>query len=194
MTVRSIDNQSPDEQDQAVATLTTAFSSDPVLRWVFPDAHQYLADFPRLVRAFAGRAFEDHTAHCTEGIHAVALWLAPGTAPDEEAMGALLDERIPGARKEELFGFLEQMGPYHPAEPHWYLPLIGVDPMSQGQGTGSALLRHALKMCDSQRVPAYLEASSPRNKPLYERHGFEEIGVIQAGSSPPMWPMVRRPR
>ena len=31
-------------------------------------------------------------------------------------------------------------------------------------------------------------------RPHYARHGFEELGVIQAGSSPPMWPMRRSPR
>jgi len=29
---------------------------------------------------------------------------------------------------------------------------------------------------------------------LYERFGFEALGVIQAGTSPPMWPMLRKPR
>jgi hypothetical protein len=37
-----------------------------------------------------------------------------------------------------------------------------------------------------------LEATSPVNKPLYERHGFEQIGVIQSGDSS-IWPMVRKP-
>jgi hypothetical protein len=48
------------------------------------------------------------------------------------------------------------------------------------------LLRHALERCDRDRLPAYLDATSPRNRALYARHGFEELGVIQAGSSPPM--------
>jgi len=30
-------------------------------------------------------------------------------------------------------------------------------------------------------IATYLEAASPLNKPLYERHGFEELGVIQEG-------------
>jgi GNAT superfamily N-acetyltransferase len=87
-----------------------------------------------------------------------------------------------------------QMGEFHLTEPHWYLPLIGVDVTKQGRGYGSALLRHALERCDRDGLPAYLEAKSALNKPLYERQGFEELGVIQAGSSPPMWPMQRRPR
>ena len=74
------------------------------------------------------------------------------------------------------------------------LPLIGVDPVQQGRGQGGALLRHALERCDREGMPAYLESSNPRNVPLYERHGFESIGRIQAGSSPTVIPMLRRAR
>ncbi|MGH6833122.1 MAG: GNAT family N-acetyltransferase, partial [Methyloceanibacter sp.] len=81
-----------------------------------------------------------------------------------------------------------------PKEPHWYLPLIGTDPAKQGNGYGSALLRHALAICDREKMPAYLEATSARNVPLYQRHGFEALGTIQVGSSPPITPMLRKPR
>ncbi len=47
---------------------------------------------------------------------------------------------------------------------------------------------------DTDGALFYLEATSPLNKSLYERHGFEEIGVIQFGTSPPLWPMLRKPR
>ena len=93
-----------------------------------------------------------------------------------------------------VFAVAEQMDQYHPEEPHWYLPLIGVDPAHQGKGYGSALLRHALAICDREKMPAYLESSNPRDNPLYQRHGFEVIGTIQAGSSPPLWPMLRQPQ
>jgi hypothetical protein len=39
-----------------------------------------------------------------------------------------------------------------------------------------------------------MEATSPRNRRLFERHGFETDGAIRAGASPPVWPMVRAPR
>ena len=91
-----------------------------------------------------------------------------------------------------LFAVFEQMGQYHPDEPHWYLPLIGVDPAQQGKGYGSALLKYALRRCDEDGSPAYLESSNPKNIPLYRRHGFEVLGTIQVGSSPPITPMLRR--
>ena len=108
-------------------------------------------------------------------------------------MGTLAAEAVPAADQEEFFGFMGQVEEFHPTDPHWYLPIIGVDVTKQGQGYGSALLRHALERCDRDRLPAYLEASSPLNKSLYERHGFEALGVIQEGSSPPLWPMQRSP-
>ncbi len=86
------------------------------------------------------------------------------------------------------------MGSYHPSEPHWYLPLIGVDPTREAKGYGSALLKHALAQCDDEKQLAYLESSKPSNLPLYERHGFEILGTIQVRSSPPIWPMARRPQ
>jgi len=182
------------DQDRAIDTITAAFISDPVSRWAFRDAHQYLTYFPRLVRAFAGGAFDSGTAHSVEVFSGVALWLPPGVHPDEEAMGALMEEGIPASEQVEIFGFPGQMGEYHPTDQHWYLPMLGVDPARQGRGYGSALLRHGLETCDTQGIPAYLEATSERNKRLYERHGFEAIGVIQSGSSPPMWPMLHKPR
>lgn len=85
------------------------------------------------------------------------------------------------------------MGELHPSAEVWYLPLIGVDLVAQGRGLGSALLRHTLTTCDSDGLPAYLEATNPRNRDLYARHGFAVIGVIQAGSSPPIRAMLREP-
>jgi Acetyltransferases len=86
------------------------------------------------------------------------------------------------------------MGNFHPHEPHWYLPIIGVDPPHQGRGLGEQLMAHALARCDADRLPAYLESSNPRNLSFYQRHGFEALGRIQVGSSPTLVPMLRRPQ
>jgi ribosomal protein S18 acetylase RimI-like enzyme len=182
------------DEDRAIATITMAFSNDPVARWFLRDAGVYLTYWPRIVKAFGGAAFNEGTADSIDDCGGVALWLPPGVGPDEETMGALATEAVPAADQDEAFAFMEQQGGFHPSEPHWYLPLIGVDVAKQGHGYGSALLCHALERCDRDRLPAFLEASSPRNKALYARYGFEELGVIQAGSSPPMWPMQRTSR
>jgi GNAT superfamily N-acetyltransferase len=95
------------------------------------------------------------------------LWLSPGVAPDEASLVKVIQDTVATERKDAMFSMFEQMDAYHPGQPHWHLPLIGVDPMSQGRGIGSALQRHILEQCDHQKMLAYLEATSPRNVPLY---------------------------
>jgi hypothetical protein len=49
-------------------------------------------------------------------------------------------------------------------------------------------------VCDRETLPAYLEATSPRSVPLYQRHGFEIVGAISVEGSPIITPMLRKPR
>jgi hypothetical protein len=55
-------------------------------------------------------------------------------------------------------------------------------------------LRAVLEECDATGLPAYLEATSPLNRPLYERFGFETVATIEVGNCPPIPAMLRRPR
>ncbi|MGH2530838.1 MAG: GNAT family N-acetyltransferase [Thermomicrobiales bacterium] len=182
------------DEARVVGALVLAFGADPVGRWLYPDPQQYLSYAPDFIRAFAGQAFAHETAYYVDGYAGAALWLPPGGHPDEDGLVALIERSAAGRDQAELFAVLEQMEGYHPSEPHWYLPLIGVDPTQQGRGYGSALLQHTLARCDRDNMLAYLEASSPRNRLLYERHGFEMLASIQFGKSPTIWPMVRQPR
>lgn len=182
------------EQQAVIDVITLAFSSDPMARWAYPEPATYLAAMPETIRAFGGNGFAHGAAHLVEDGRAAAMWLPPGVEPDHERMTALSEQHVAADRLGEMGRIFELMAEYHPKEPCWFLPLIGVDPAAQGRGYGSALLRYALERCDRDGVPAYLESSNPRNIPLYERHGFERLGAIQAGSSPTLVPMLRRPR
>jgi len=184
----------PEQAERAVATIMLAFSTDPMARWSLSDPAVYLAQFPAVVRAFGGSAFAAGTAHHVDDFAGAALWLAPGAHADEEALGAIMQAACLPERMADAAVVFAEMANYHPTEPHWYLPLIGVDPMHKGKGLGSRLLAHALQQCDADHLPAYLESSNPANIALYERHGFERLGTIQAGSSPPLVPMLRRAR
>jgi ribosomal protein S18 acetylase RimI-like enzyme len=171
-----------------------AFASDPIMRWMWPEAHEYLRHFPALVRGFGGRAFENGTAYTTGDFRGGSLWLPPGVAPDGDALDKLFKDTTTEPVRSEVFPILEQMGESHPHEPHWHLAFIGVDPMHRGKGTGAALLRYALARIDEQGLHSYLESSNPANISLYQRHGFEVIREIRVGGSPPVFPMLRVPR
>jgi len=101
---------------------------------------------------------------------------------------------VSGSKRDDVFALMAEMGRYHPSEPHWYLPLIGVDPSYHRRGMGTGLMRRGLERCNREGMPAYLEASSNASRRLYERFGFQVLGTIQAAASPPLYPMVRQPR
>jgi ribosomal protein S18 acetylase RimI-like enzyme len=181
-------------QEAAIAVIVLAFGSDPAARWTWPDPQQFLTHFPTFVKTLAGKAFAHGSAYSVDGHAGAALWLPPGVGPDEEALATLLQRTGAASAQRDVFAVFEQMESYHPREPHWFLPFIGIDPSHQGKGYGSALMKHALIPCDRDRTLAYLESSNPKNIPLYERHGFELLGTIQVGASPPIYPMLRKPR
>ena len=186
MTLPKIKFATAADEAAVIAVVTLAFSTDPVARWIYPDPHQYLTHFPPFVQAFGGRAFAHGSAYYVDGYAGAALWLPPGVQPDEDTLVSFIQNTVGEWERGDVSAVFEQMGSYHPHEPHWYLPLIGVDPAQQGKGYGSELLKHALSRCDGDQKLAYLESTNPRNIPLYERHGFELLGTIQAGTSPPI--------
>jgi GNAT superfamily N-acetyltransferase len=84
---------------------------------------------------------------------------------------------------------------HHPTVPHWYLYYLATTAHRQSTGIGSALMRPVLQTCDEQGIPAYLEATTERNRALYLRHGFvpaEPLPLPRGG--PVLYPMWREPQ
>lgn len=82
-----------------------------------------------------------------------------------------LGPRLPRARR--LQRLFERV---HLEEPHYYVRYLGV-----------------ADRCDSEGVPAYLEASTERSAALYERLGFVHLGELSVANGPRFWPMRRPP-
>jgi ribosomal protein S18 acetylase RimI-like enzyme len=184
----------PADMEPLISVMVLAFAADPVARWMYRDPQRYLAYFGRFIRAFAGKAFSSGTAWSIDGNLGGALWLPPDVKPDEGAIATILDESVPRDVMADVNAMFGEMAAYHPRNPHWYLPTIGIEPHLHRKGLGSALLTQALSRCDQEHMPAYLESSNSANTALYQRFGFEGLGVIRAGCSPPMVPMLRGAR
>jgi GNAT superfamily N-acetyltransferase len=178
----------PEDLEPLVSMLVLAFASDPLERWKYRDTQRYLAYFGRFVRAFGGKAFSAGTAWRIEGYAGAALWLPPNVKPDEDAIASIVDESVPKDVIANMHSIFEEMEAYHPTAPHWYLPLIGVEPHLRRKRLGTALLAQALKRCDEEHMPAYLESTNPANTPLYQRLGFEPLGTCR--QFPPSGPNV----
>ena len=180
--------------EQTLAAIVAAFLTDPLIRFALPAPHTYLSVMPEVARAFGGAAFDHGTAYVTDDFRGAALWLPPGVRQNDEKLAGVMLDAVPPERLNDLLQMIERVDQSHPAEPHWYLSMIGVEPFAQGEGLGGALMRHGVRRCDDEGVIAYLESSNPRNISLYDRHGFEAMGEIQVGAAPSVTPMVRQPR
>ena len=182
------------EQRIALDTLVVAFSADPVERWLYPEAYQYLTHFPAFLSAFGGKAFAEESVWRLGAYSGVALWLPPHVDLDGDGIVAVLTDTVAPEKHEDTFAVLGQMDDAHPKFPHWYLPWFGVDPAVQGRGLGGALMKHCLRVVDEDHLPAYLDFPNPRNISFYQRHGFVVTGEAQAGACPPVTAMLRAAR
>ena len=134
------------DADHVLAVMTRAFSRDPATRWMFPERDEYLTQFPPFARLYTFGAFDEGAVHGIASAAAYAMWLAPGVHSDDEGISDLLKQCIPERRHSEVFDLIAEMNAYRLPELHWFLPLIGVDPVRRGYG--SALMDHMLARCD----------------------------------------------
>ena len=176
--------------------MAAAFYHDPVASWLFRDDARRLRQLERGFALFIRRLYLP-AGECltTDDAAGGALWLPPG----RWRAGPLAQVRvlaglapIAGSGLPRFLRYSRLMESKHPREDHFYLPFMGVEPARQGRGIGSALLRPVLERCDGTGVPAYLEASSPRNRDLYSRHGFKAFEEVElAAGGPVHWLMWR---
>jgi GNAT superfamily N-acetyltransferase len=187
------------EVEPVAQALARAFLDDPHFRWIVRDEDKRLRRMERGFATFVRRIWLPHDeSFVHERLIGAALWMPPDSWHQSlfEQL-RLLPEIVAAARgaTPRLLKATTWMEKRHPREPHWYLPAIGMTPAWQGRGYGAALLRPMLERCDAERMPAYLEASTPRNRALYERHGFELIEEGRyARDAPPLFRMWREPK
>ncbi|OEV04486.1 GNAT family N-acetyltransferase [Streptomyces oceani] len=172
-----------------------AFADEAVTAWVVPDpAHR-----PEHLRRTFGESLATVVADggmtlalTPEGEPvAASVWLS--CASGERATGpegpAVQDED-PVARRLAVVD--AATGSRHPTVAHLHLSAMAVLPHQRGRGAGAAVLAAGLERARARRLPVYLEASTPDNRRLYERHGFRHLGdpisLPEGGPSlQPMW-------
>ncbi len=143
-------------------------------------------------------AFEHGLVFTTDDLAGAAVWAPPerwrvslrATIREAPTMVGVFGRRLPLALRARM-----RIERKHPARPgHYYLAVVGVEPSAQGRGLGSKLMYPVLSEADAGGVAAYLEASTPRSRALYERHGFEVVEEIRLPrSGPAIWRMWRDP-
>jgi ribosomal protein S18 acetylase RimI-like enzyme len=179
-----------DQVEAASKVLARAFQDDPLFVYCFPDPIKREIKTAThckwliLLGILSGEVYT--TSNEIEG---VAIW-HPYAIEDKKG-GKLSKEFMKKLRKvrkelfldplyaerltvfEEIANLFQQE---HVNFPHWYLAFIGVDPIHQGKGYSSMLLKMQLTEIDKQNVPCYLHTENESNVKLYEHFGFDLIG------------------
>jgi ribosomal protein S18 acetylase RimI-like enzyme len=180
---RQVRKARSDEVTDLSRALAQAFFEDPTAAYIVPDTLSRLNILGGGFELFLRRVWLHHGEIYAVGEPAVGvcIWNPPGAWKVSVSKQLSI---LPALIRESD----------HPSEPHYYLPFVGVEPDSQGRGLGSALMHPVLSRCDADEMAAYLEASTLRNRALYERHGFKVTNEFKAGrGAPTMWRMWRTP-
>ncbi|WP_344888864.1 GNAT family N-acetyltransferase [Nonomuraea antimicrobica] len=177
------------DTEQVAELIATAFAGLRAVSYLVPERRARHRVMAATFRIQVEHAIEHGEVHLMDEGQAVAVWF-PHMAPVPPPPG--YDRRMAEATGEwaDRFRVLDELfEEHHPTEPHHYLAFLAVHPDRQNQGLGTALLRYQHARVGG--LPAYLEASDPRNRDLYARHGYRlrEPFALPDGSL--FWPMWR---
>lgn len=193
----------PEERlEEAAALLARSFHDDPNHVHFFPDEGTRARALPRefaLVCRDALGLGHVYAASRDGELVGVAAWLPPGGFPLSlrRQLRAVPDMvRILAAAprsSRRLLQFTASATRMHPAQPYWYLLVVGVEPAMQGLGIGTRLLAPVFARADEEGLPCYLETDTERNVVWYRKLGFEVIRdrVSFTPGGPPFWTMLR---
>jgi GNAT superfamily N-acetyltransferase len=196
----------PEQAKLAGAILARSHADYPSFRHLFPDAERRARVLPAVFSGVARDAARLGSAYgaldSDAGLRGVAIWLAPGKfpwSPLRQLRGTGWMLSVLRADPRSFRAFMQtgaNSARLHPADPHWYLETMGVDPNIQRRGLGGRLLKPVLEMADRDQVACYLETADPRNADYYARHGFvvESPALRVVPNGPAHIAMRRRPR
>jgi len=188
-----------------IAALARAFFDDPLFGFFVPDLlHQTkgLLGFMNGAVKDAQPFGEIWVAHDSGKVASAAVWLPPGAYPRGTKREVLTNLRAVPAfvrARGRIGASLKLLAAVDKAHkdvdsPHFYLAVLGSDPLYQRVGAGSAVLGPVLERCDEEGLPAYLETQKEANIAYYARHRFEVVRTIEAGPCPTVWTLLRNPR
>lgn len=91
-----------------------------------------------------------------------------------------------------FFEYASKVHNRHAPFPHWYLTFMAVDPVFQGRGYASALIKPMLARIDQEHLHCYLEPQNEKNVPIYQHYGFKVVEVDTIpGTDVKNWAMLR---
>lgn len=177
--------------------LARAFHADPMVVWPLVTTDDLESRMRRQFELVDTQfAAEGWIHEAADGAGVIAL--VPPEGDDryheiDEVIAAGMAFLTPdgGARYARFWAWVEAC---HPAERHWLLDQLAVEPAAQGRGIGATMLGFAVTRSAADGLPLFLETGVARNLALYERFGFMVTHEADApGDGPHVWFMRHDP-
>ena len=191
----------PGELDQFGRSMSRAFFTDPLMQYIEPDEEKRLKTgnwFLTRAIAYCERWGEVYT---DESLAGGGAWLTPGNT----TMSTMRILRIGLWQMPFRLGFggFSRFNKLDSATAkvhkrvvkgdHWYLLLLGVDPVQQSNGIGSAAIEVGAAKAQQAGLPVYLETMTQSNVDYYQKRGFEVAEEFDVDDQLHVWAMVRQP-
>ena len=102
---------SKDKVKQVKSAILLAFSSDPFIRWLFPNPNDYVEKFSIWIDEFISIGMPAEGVYADEGVSGSAIWLPPGINLDEGVLGSTFTA-IPTDRVETALKLFDIFGTF----------------------------------------------------------------------------------
>ncbi len=186
------------EIQTASRALGRAFYDDPLMMYLMPSDGRRTRVMTYVMRCAVRMAFPEGESYILDAPeNGAALFLPPGRRkfPAARVLGAILPDswRFGLGPIARYLAVMKEFEAKHPAEDHWYLATLGIEPDRQGQGLGGRLMSPVLKRAEAEGTTVYLETNKTRNVVFYQKHGFRvrEHFNCHGGRGPESWTMIR---
>ena len=161
-----------------------AFQNDPIWIYVFPDAskrERYLKYVFQFIVRYGYRYGEVYAT--SDKLEGIIAWLPPNEIHRSiikqiRCMSPSFLFRIGKTMIKKYIpidNYNDLAHKRHAPFPHWYLQIIGVEPIHQKKGFGSILINTMIERLDIEKLPIYLDTNTEYNVNFYKSLGFRVL-------------------
>ncbi|MDH4263701.1 MAG: GNAT family N-acetyltransferase [Spirochaetia bacterium] len=192
-------------EKEAIQVLSMSFVNDPGIAFFSPNPVKRMHHTIKMVSGMSGilNSFgKKFMIKTNDKIAAVAMWVPPGKNINNWRLikaGFILIPFVMGLRVfRKIMMFLDiamRLQEEHMENrDHWHLFYVGVNPASQRNGYGKAVISEILGESDKTKIPVFVQVFTEEGQRFFKKNGFEIISKTKFSEDCIMNCMIREPK
>lgn len=192
---------SKDQIKPASYVISEAFFNDPLMLYLFPKAKERKRKLKSMMELLLRIGIKYGIVHTTSAkLEGIAIWFPSNKSKITTWMGLLnggfsyffkLGSKAV-KKQNRLYNYILTKHMNLMPSYHWYLSIIGINPIYQGKGFSSVLFNSMFNQIDKQNLPFFLDTNNEENLPIYNRFGFRLLEEYQIPDTNVVnWAMIR---